>query len=91
MIKYTCGLVASLMISSTIFGGTLHPQVKPLEEAKRTELKKQEQELMAASVLLKKNQGKNGTAVEAAWEQIDALDDIRDDIQDQLRNRDENK
>lgn len=90
MIKYTYGLVACLMISSTIFAGS-NPKVKALEPQKQNELAIQEQELYKATTLILKNKGKNQAALKASWEELEKIDDTRDFIQDQLENRDDNR
>lgn len=91
MIKYNGALLICLMASATIFAGESDPNAKPLEASKKHELQKQESELRKATILMLKNKGKNGAAVDATWKQIEIVGDICDDIQDQLQSRYENE
>jgi|GEM_PF-3038342 len=79
MIKYTYGLVACLVASSIMFASDITPNLK------YSELLRRESNLIVATTVLKKNQGKNSTAVGATWNQIEVLQDTIDYIGDRRK------
>lgn len=97
MVKY--GLIVCLIMSSPTFAGTpKNEKQKPavvlqekMSNKRQYELARKDKELQAASMLLKKHKGQNQAALEACWEEIEKIDDIRDDIQDQLQGRENNR
>ena len=90
MVKYTCCLVACLMVSTSMIVVGSQKDLQNLQKERKKELQAVQQRLQAASISLLKNKGKNLASAEATWNQLEDMQAEFDDIQDQLDDRNQN-